>query len=326
LRSTYAKLFAATSASNVGIAAASDKREKIMRGEATPRHRRRRARAVRLAILLAVAIGAIAVPAGASAQTTPYVALGDSYVSGPFILPLASEASLLCLQSARNYPHLAAAALGLSLKDVSCAGATTSNLTTEAQYPGLSPQLDALSSSTKVVTVGIGGNDNNLFFGTLISCGAEDLVFPFGTPCKATYGNKLAEEIKADAPVVGAAFHQIKVDSPSAKVFVVGYPDILPQSGNCWPTVPLTTGDVAYLNGVEKELDAMLESEAAANGDTFVNTYTPSIGHDACKSLSVRYIEPVIPESDAFSVHPNERGMEADASELETAMRAAGIS
>jgi hypothetical protein len=310
----------------VGIAAAMEKREKIMRGEATPRQRRRRARTIRLAILVAVAIGAIVVPTGASAQTTPYVALGDSYVSGPFILPLASEASLLCLQSARNYPHLAAAALGLSLKDVSCAGATTSNLTTEAQYPGLSPQLDALSSSTKVVTVGIGGNDNNLFFGTLISCGAEDLVFPFGTPCKATYGNKLAEEIKTDAPVVGAAFHQIKVDSPSAKVFVVGYPDILPPSGNCWPTVPLTTGDVAYLNGVEKELDAMLESEAAANGDTFVNTYTPSIGHDACKSLSVRYIEPVIPESDAFSVHPNERGMEADASELETAMRAAGIS
>jgi hypothetical protein len=316
--------FAATGASNLGIAAASDKREKIMRGEAIPR-KRGRARTLRLAIVLAVAVGAIAAPAGAAAQT-PYVALGDSYVSGPFILPLASEASLLCLQSARNYPHLAAAALGLSLKDVSCAGATTSNLTTEAQYPGLSPQLDALSSSTKVVTVGIGGNDNNLFFGTLISCGAEDLVFPFGTPCKATYGNKLAEEIKADAPVVGAAFHQIKVDSPSAKVFVVGYPDILPQSGNCWPTVPLTTGDVAYLNGVEKELDAMLESEAVANGDTFVNTYTPSIGHDACKSLSVRYIEPVIPESDAFSVHPNERGMEADASELETAMRAAGIS
>jgi hypothetical protein len=276
-------------------------------------------------IVAGAAACAIVAPASAAAQSS-YVSLGDSYVSGPFIAPPASGASLLCLQSARNYPHLTAAALGLSLKDVSCAGATTSNLTTEAQYPGVAPQLQALSSSTQVVSVGIGGNDNNLFFGTLITCGAEDLVFPFGTPCKATYGNKLAEEIKADAPVVGAAFHQIKVDSPSAKVFVVGYPDILPQSGNCWPTVPLTTGDVAYLNGVEKELDAMLESEAAANGDTFVNTYTPSIGHDACKSLGVRYIEPVIPESDAFSVHPNEKGMEVDASELEAAMRAAGIS
>jgi hypothetical protein len=45
-------------------------------------------------------------------------------------------------------------------------------------------------------------------------------------------------------------------------VSVVGYPDILPQSGNCWPTVPLTTGDVSYLNGVEKEPNAM-EADAS---------------------------------------------------------------
>jgi hypothetical protein len=277
-----------------------------------------------LGMLLTV-LCALAAPALASAQTS-YVALGDSYVSGPFILPFASGAPLECLQSARNYPHLTASALSLSLRDVSCSGATTANLTTEAQYSDQPPQLDAVSSSTQVVSVGIGGNDKGLFLNTLITCGAEDLVFPFGTPCKDTYGNKLSEEIAEDAPVVGGALHEITTIAPSAKVFVVGYPDILPQSGNCWPTVPLTTGDVAYLNGVEQELNAMLAKEAAANGDTYVNTYTPSIGHDACKSLSVRYVEPVIPESDAFSVHPNERGMEADASELETAMRAAGIS
>lgn len=266
-----------------------------------------------------------AAPSVATAAPS-YVSLGDSYTSGPFILPFASGAPLECLQSARNYSHLTAGALGLSLKDVSCSGATTENITTTAQYSDQPPQLDALSSSTQVVSVGIGGNDKGLFLNTLITCGAEDLVFPFGTPCKDTYGHKLAEEIAEDGPVVGAMLHQVHVLSPSAKVFVVGYPDILPQSGNCWPTVPLTTGDVAYLNGVEQELNAMLSSEAGANSATFVNTYTPSIGHDACKSLSVRYVEPVLPESDAFSVHPNERGMEADASEVEAAMRAKGIS
>jgi hypothetical protein len=272
------------------------------------------------------ALMAFAVAPSIAGASTPYVSLGDSYTSGPFILPFASGAPLECLQSARNYSHLAASALGLSLKDVSCSGATTENITTTAQYSAQPPQIDALSSSTQVVSVGIGGNDKGLFLNTLITCGAEDLVFPFGTPCKDTYGHKLAEKIVEDAPVVGAMLHQVQTISPSAKVFVVGYPDILPQSGNCWPTVPLTTGDTAYLNGVEEELNAMLSSEAAANGDTYVNTYTPSIGHDACKSLSVRYVEPVLPESDAFSVHPNERGMEADASEVEAAMRAKGIS
>jgi GDSL-like Lipase/Acylhydrolase family len=275
---------------------------------------------------LAAALLALAVTPSLAGASPSYVSLGDSYTSGPFILPFASGAPLECLQSARNYPHLAASALSLSLKDVSCSGATTENITTTAQYSDQPPQIDALSSSTQVVSVGIGGNDKGLFLNTLITCGAEDLVFPFGTPCKDTYGHKLAEEIVEDGPVVGAMLHQVHVISPQALVFVVGYPDILPQSGNCWPTVPLTTGDVAYLNGVEKELNSMLSSEAAANSATYVDTYTPSIGHDACKSLSVRYVEPVLPESDAFSVHPNEKGMAADASEVEAAMRAKGIS
>jgi hypothetical protein len=295
----------------------------MSRRASSNRAQSRRAPAVVLAAFAAL-LALLAVPAHSQASTS-YVSLGDSYVSGPLILPPALGAPLDCLQSARNYPHLTAAALGLSLHDVSCSGATTSDFTT-AQYSDQPPQFNALGSSTGVVTVGIGGNDNNLFLGTLETCGAEDLVFPFGTPCKATYGNKLAEEIKADGPVVGAALHQIHVLSPSAKLLVVGYPDILPQSGNCWPTVPLTTGDTAYLNNMEKELDAMLSSEAAANSAKFVDTYTPGIGHDACKSVSTRWVEPLLPESDAFSVHPNEHGMEAEAALLESAMKADGIS
>jgi len=276
---------------------------------------------------MALACGALSLLAAApsSAAAPRYVSLGDSYVSGPLILPPAFGAPLDCLQSARNYPHLTAAALGLALADVSCSGATTSNFTT-AQYSDQPPQFNALNTSTQVVSVGTGGNDNGLFGETLVTCGLEDLVFPFGTPCKNTFGNKLAEEITADGPAVGAALHQVHVLSPSAKVFVVGYPDILPQSGSCWPSVPLTTGDVAYLNGVEKDLNSMLASEAKANGATYVDTFTPSIGRDACKSSSTRWVEPVLPESDAFSVHPNEKGMEADASEVEAAMRAQGIS
>lgn len=274
-------------------------------------------------VLFVLSLCAAIVPAAAGAQS--YVSLGDSYVSGPAILPPAEGAPLDCTQSARNYPHLTAKALGLSLRDVSCGGATTANLTTEAQFPDQPPQFDALSFSTEVVSVGIGGNDNNLFVGTLATCGAEDLAFPFGTPCKDTFGNKLSEEIKADEPVVSAAFHQISVLSPSSKVFVVSYLDILPQRGNCWPTVPLTSGDVAYLNGVEQELNGMLSTAAVANGDTFVDMFTPSIGHDACKPEGTRWVEPVLPESDAFTVHPNEKGMEADAGELEAAMSKQGI-
>ncbi len=78
--------------------------------------------------------------------------------------------------------------------------------------------------------------------------------------------------------------------------------------GNCYPTMPLTTGDTAYLNGVEKDLNAMLASEATANGVTFVEAFTPSIGHDAGTSTSVRWVNPIIATDGGISVHPDPTG------------------
>lgn len=265
-----------------------------------------------------------ATPAGASGNG--YVALGDSYTSGPLIVPPAPGAPAECLQSAVNYPHLTAGVLGLALTDVSCGGATVGDMTS-SQYPGVPPQFNALTRATSVVTLGIGGNDNNTFITAVVGCAALDVldVLDIGTPCKDVYGNSFANSIASDAPNIAAALQRIHSLSPRAKVFVVGYPDILPQSGNCYPQIPITTGDVAYLNGVELDLNRMLKTQAAANGAAFVNSYTPSIGHDACQPEPVRWIEPVLPGGDAAPVHPNAAGEAALARLAEGAMRAAGI-
>ncbi len=262
----------------------------------------------------------------ANAQTLNYVALGDSYTAGAGILPLSSTASLLCLQTSENYPHLVSSANGWSLDDVSCSGATSSNMTT-SQYPGVGPQFNALSSSTNVVTVGIGGNDNGLFLDALVSCGVLDIVdfLNIGSPCKAVFGNTWANDVTSDSSTIGAVIQGIHSHSPSAQVFVVGYPDILPQSGNCYPTMPLTTGDTSYLNGVEKDLNSMLQSEASANGATYVDTFTPSIGHDACKSSSVRWVNPIIATNGGISVHPDPTGEAEMAKFVESSMASRGL-
>ncbi len=92
-------------------------------------------------------------------------------------------------------------------------------------------------------------------------------------------------------------------------MLLVGYPAILPNSGDgCWPVVPIAYGDVPYLRGVEKELNAMLATEAAANKATFVDTYTASIGHDACESPGAKWVEGLVPTSPAAPFHPNARG------------------
>jgi hypothetical protein len=277
--------------------------------------------AVRAAAGLAFTAAALCssiVPAGARGGT--YVALGDSYTSGPLIQPTAPGSPVLCLQSAANYPHLTAQALGLSLTDVSCAAATVSNMT-QSQYPGVSPQFDALSADDSLVTLGIGGNDNNTFITAVAGCGIIDITDPenLGAPCEAAFGDRFADAIASDAPNIAAALRQIHALAPDARVLVVGYPDILPQQGNCWPQMPLTSDDVAYLNGMEQDLNSMLRQQAEAAGDTFVDTYTASIGHDACQPESNRWVEPVVPSTDAISVHPNAAGEAQTAKAVEAA-------
>src|SRR4051812_33589224 len=91
-----------------------------------------------------------------------YVALGDSYTSGPAILPQ-DPAIPGCLRSQVNYPHLVARDLHqLSLVDVSCSGAQTKDMTSSQDVnpdPDPARQFDALGANAKVVTLGIGGND-----------------------------------------------------------------------------------------------------------------------------------------------------------------------
>ncbi|HUI04991.1 MAG TPA: SGNH/GDSL hydrolase family protein, partial [Acidimicrobiales bacterium] len=196
-------------------------------------------------------VGALA-SSSAGAASLHYVALGDSYTSGDGISPASPTAPADCDQSAADYPHLTASAKGWALTDVSCAGADSADMTT-AQYADQPPQFHALSSGANVVSVGIGGNDNNLFVSALVDCGITDILdfLNIGSPCKALYGNTFVNDVSSDASTVGGVIKGIHTHAPNATVFVVGYPDILPQSGNCYPTMPLTSGDVSYLNTLE---------------------------------------------------------------------------
>ena len=261
--------------------------------------------------------------ASAAGATGPrYVALGDSYTSGPLI-PNQTGTPAGCLRSTHNYPSLAAAALGAaSFSDVSCAGATTADMTAPQTVAGGAnpPELNALSASTTLVTLQIGGNDIG-FADIIINCTGLSLTSPLGSPCKNLYTaggtDQLATLIATTGPKVAAVLTAIHQRAPRARVLVVGYPDILPATGSgCWPVVPIAHGDVPYLRGVENELNAMLAAEAAAGGATFVDTYSGSIGHDFCQHTGVKWVEGLVPTSPAAPVHPNALGEEAMAQQV----------
>jgi lysophospholipase L1-like esterase len=278
----------------------------------------------RLPQLLALALAALALLCGwaaASARAANYVSLGDSYSAGPLIPNQLSP--LGCLKSDHNYAHLTASALGLALTDVSCSGATTVDMTqTQNVEPGPNPpQFNALNASTNDVSITIGGNDIG-FSEVAESC---ITLNPFATPCKDKYDaggkDQLAERIAAAAPKVAAVIQGIHSRAPNARVFVLDYPAIFPATGvGCWPQLPIGFGDVPYLRSTQQHLNQMIAAQAAANGATLVGWAAASVGHDACKSQSNRWVEPLIPGELTAPLHPTKAGMQGAANLLAAAI------
>jgi lysophospholipase L1-like esterase len=300
------------------IARASGNTGPVLVSQTTPGgDRLRRGRAwlasLALSLLLVLALGA-----PASAAPTSYVALGDSFTAGPLI-PMQIP-PFGCLKSDHNYPHLAAPDLGPpAFRDASCSGARTTHMTQPQNVePGPNPpQFDSLDANTRIVTVGIGGND--IGFSEIIeNCRSET---PSGQPCQDRYvvdgHDEISARIQDTAPKIDAVLQGIRQRSPKAGVHVVNYLPILPDSGpGCWPQVPITEADVPYLRAKHKELNAMLADRAAANGAGVVDAYRVGIGRDACQLPAERYVEPEVPVNAAAPYHPNLGGMQATAREL----------
>ena len=254
------------------------------------------------------------------------VALGDSYTAGA-LLPADLKASPLgCLRSAKAYPVLVAAALGAALTDVACTSAGVQDMT-GAQQTNLGanpPQLNALAADDSLVLLTLGGDDLG-FTKILEKCMELSFTDPWGSPCEAYYTkggtDQLAVAVQAEAPRIADVLAAIAARAPRARVVVVGYPDLSPLSGGCWPAVPITDGDIAYLRGVELQLNAVLAADAKAAGATFVDTYAPTIGHDFCQPEKIRDVEGLLPGSWALPFHPNARGQAAIAAAVLKALR-----
>lgn len=84
--------------------------------------------------------------------------------------------------------------------------------------------------------------------------------------------------------------------------------------------MPIGFQDVPYLRSTEQKLNVMLATQAAANGAKLVDWYKASIGHDACKGTSTRWVEPLIPGTLAAPIHPNKTGMQGGANALLAAL------
>ena len=172
-----------------------------------------------------------------------------------------------------------------TFRDATCGSATTDDF--YAPQTGLPTgetnpaQFDRLTPTTDLVTVGIGGNDAG-FAGAATDCISPD---PRGAHCKEKYTaggvDQLEQRINASEPKLVAALQEIHRRSPNARVLMLDYLAGIPQTG-CYPVVPVSDSDMAYLYATFQKLNAMVKRAAAAGGAEFVDTYTPSLGHHVC--------------------------------------------
>src|SRR3954465_15269472 len=140
----------------------------------------------RLIPFAVVALTLVAAPA-ARAGVGVYVALGDSYTSGPLV-PNQHGEPIDCGRSDHNYPSLVAEARKVAtFSDVSCGSAQTKHMTepqTDLPAGGTNPpQFNALRADATLVTVGIGGNDAGLV-GVAEKCAQLGATNPTGHACR----------------------------------------------------------------------------------------------------------------------------------------------
>lgn len=273
----------------------------------------RRLRAPAMVAVLALAAGLLAPAAADAGRRAPatYVALGDSYGSGPLI-PAQVDGG--CQRSSNNYASLLAERLGLQLTDATCTGARTHNMTApqhaDAWPTPNPPQFDRLDRDTDLVTLHIGGNDIG-FVDIALACGraaltavrCEDHFSPDGTDI-------LDQAIAATAPKIDGVLDGIRSRSPHARVLVLGYPSIFRhgEQASC-PAMGYGEDDARYLRDVEEKLNAMIARVAKQNGAEYVDTYGPSAGRTACDLPGFRWVEPLVPVQPAMPIHPNLNGM-----------------
>ncbi len=278
----------------------------------------------RLAVCLLAAFVSLVLVAPPTQAHGPvrYVALGDSYSAASGVLPPDLTAPPQCLRSTANYPHVIAAATGARLTDVTCGGADTGDYLAE-QYPGVAPQLDAVTRDTQVVTMTIGGNDSGVFIDSITQCGAAGLTtLGRGSPCRDRYGSSFQDTIRTTTyPSLVRVLEAVRAKAPRAEVAILGYPSILPATGGCFPQMPIAEGDVPYLRAVQATLNDAVRRAAEATGVTYVDMTRVSEGHDACQRIGVRWVEPVVFGTNPVIVHPNALGEAQMAVQARKALR-----
>jgi len=241
-----------------------------------------------------------------------YVALGASFSAGPGIPPPKPGAPVRCGQSLSSYPTLVAEKFGMVLVDRSCSGARTDHVT--GPWNEISPQIDAVTPDTRLITINIGGNDDtyvgNMFTSTCLAAAALDPVGKTRS-CAAIRVPTEADYAALEARMTGIA-QSLRARAPNAKIVFVQYLTLIPET-LCAAT-PIRAEDAPLIREQGRRLAEITGRVAQTNGAVVVEMNQASLGHTPCDAESWAIgFPPGYDGKQGLQWHPSLAGMKATA-------------
>jgi lysophospholipase L1-like esterase len=212
-------------------------------------------------------LGSVLTLGPAHAAGPSYVALGDSYSSGVGTRTYISDGTS-CQRSTYAYPYLIAQAKGYALSFQACSGATTSTVTNS--------QLGTLTSTTRYVTISVGGNDAG-FSSVITECAQPGWM----SDCNGAINNAQNIINNTLPGRLSTLYSTIRSKAPNAKVVVVGYPRIF-NGEDCNAATFFSPTEESRLNQTADLLNSKLSAAASAKGFSFANPTSRFIGHAVC--------------------------------------------
>lgn len=237
-----------------------------------------------------------------------YLALGDSFISGEGAYQYRAYTDTRdshCHLSQRSYPYLLAKDLNLyKAESVACSGAIIDDVSsTSEEYMGQNKDKKPYRDRDNVnqilndfsvgyiaqyrftrhyqpntITLSAGGND--IGFGQIISrCLEPDT-------CYNTYEDRLELALLIYSQfnhLTNMYTRLIKEGNPKAKIYVIGYPQIIKPGGRCDSNTPLNANETQFAWDLTSYLNSVIKKAAEYAGVYYVDVEDAFEGHRLCE-------------------------------------------
>jgi lysophospholipase L1-like esterase/cytoskeletal protein CcmA (bactofilin family) len=260
-----------------------------------------------------------------------YVALGDSFQSGEgaFAYEEGTDVSTnKCHRAPSAYPQqlVDTGVVRLELDFVACSGAVMEDMSNAALSTDGPPwdegaQLDHLRNDTRLVTIGIVGNDlkfADLVQGCVTRAFTHQWIPFYDSSCSSAMDEEVDDLLyQLSNGSIGedliTLYRQVRARAPYARVVVVSYPRFFMKEGSTglWGCALIRQSDQRWMNSKIERADELIGDIAARAGFEYVNMADVLDGHEQCTEVpGMNGIQtgwsggPVVSES----FHPNRLG------------------